>query len=287
MRAPMRSSTSSSPVRRGLSADVVDRQLGAGQQRRRDDERRGRGEVAGHVDLAELRAARPGRRRRGVACRVTRTPAASSISSVWSRVGSGSTTVVWPRRVQAGEQHARLHLRARHRQLVADPAQLAALDRRAAACRRSSRRVAPICAQRLGDRAPSGGGAATRRRSARSGPPGRRGSRRAAAASVPALPQSIGPSGSRSPRRPTPWTRSASTSSSSTSTPSARTAAIVDSVSPERPKPRTRVSPSPIAPSSTRAVRDRLVAGNARCGRAAPRPARPRHSASTGETTTP
>ena len=78
--------------------------------------------------------------------------------------------------------------------------------------------------------------------------------------SVPALPQSIGPSGSRSPRSPTPWTRSVSTSSSTTSAPSARTAAIVASVSADRPKPETRVSPVAERADEDGTVRDRLVA---------------------------
>ena len=69
-------------------------------------------------------------------------------------------------------------------------------------------------------------------------------------ASVPALPQSIGPSGACRPRSPAPAIRKVSPSSS-TRTPSARTAAIVDSVSPERPKPVTTDSPSAIAPTRT------------------------------------
>src|SRR5262249_27858585 len=68
-------------------------------------------------------------------------------------------------------------------------------------------------------------------------------------ASAPALPQSRGPSGSRRPRTPAPWTTSVSTSSSSTRTPSARTTARVDSVSPLRPQRETRVSPSVSAPT--------------------------------------
>ena len=60
-------------------------------------------------------------------------------------------------RVEPGEQHARLHLRARDRQLVAHPAQLAALDRHRRLSRSSSRAGAPIC--RAGgdavDRAPA------------------------------------------------------------------------------------------------------------------------------------
>ena len=47
-------------------------------------------------------------------------PKPFSIFSVWSRVMTGSITVVTPRRVQAGEQHRRLHLRRGHRHAVAD-----------------------------------------------------------------------------------------------------------------------------------------------------------------------
>ena len=91
-------------------------------------------------------------------------------------------------------------------------------------------------------------------------------------ASVPAFPQSIGASGSRSPESPRPRTCSTSGSSSSTETPSDRTAAIVDSVSSERPNPRTIVAPSHTAPTSsarceidlspgTRSAPRRLAAG--------------------------
>ena len=51
--------------------------------------------------------------------RVIVAPAASSMSSVWSRVGCGSTTVVSPFGVEPGEEDRRLDLRARDRQLVA------------------------------------------------------------------------------------------------------------------------------------------------------------------------
>ena len=51
--------------------------------------------------------------------------------------------------------------------------------------------------------------------------------------------------------------------SSPTSTPSARTAATVDSVSAERPKPSITVSPSAIAPSSTARCETDLSPGTA------------------------
>src|SRR2546429_438389 len=65
---------------------------------------------------------------------------------------------------------------------------------------------------------------------------------------VPEFAQSIGSPGSRRPRRPTPSTRTVSTSSSCTVTPSARSAAMVASVSPDRPKWRMSGSPSPTPP---------------------------------------
>ena len=57
--------------------------------------------------------------------RCTVTPAAASIRSVWSRLAAGSATVVAPSAARRGEQHARLDLRAGHRQLVVDRAQAA------------------------------------------------------------------------------------------------------------------------------------------------------------------
>ena len=50
----------------------------------------------GHVDLAEPQALGRPDGDAALLAASTRTPAASSISSVWSRVGSGSTTVVGP-----------------------------------------------------------------------------------------------------------------------------------------------------------------------------------------------
>ena len=42
MRAPIRSSTPSSPVRRRVDAEVVDRQVATRDERGRDEQRRGR-----------------------------------------------------------------------------------------------------------------------------------------------------------------------------------------------------------------------------------------------------
>ena len=243
----------------------------ARQQRGGDDERRRRGEVAGHRRPRRAAGRSTGPTEiRAVACGSPRAPAAASISSVWSRVGTGSTTVVAPVRVEPGEQDARLHLRARHRQLVADPAQLAALDRRAAAVRRSSRPSAPISAQRRGD--PVDRPAAQRlvARSARSGRPGPRGSLRAAAASCPscrsrsARRARAGRAGRRRRRAACPRRRRRR------STPSARIGGDRRlGVAPSAPKPRTRVSPSPIAPSSTARCEIDLSPGTAMCPRSA------------------
>ena len=62
--------------------------------------------------------------------------------SVWSRVASGSITVVTPGRVEAGEQHRRLHLRRGHRRSVDDRQRIggaAQRQRQAAALGRSTR----------------------------------------------------------------------------------------------------------------------------------------------------
>ena len=71
--------------------------------------------------------------------------------------------------------------------------------------------------------------------------------------SVPALPTSIGLSGARRPRRPTPWTRRrvGPSSSSSTRAPSCSTAATVERVSAPAPNPSTSTVPSARAPNST------------------------------------
>ena len=142
----------------------------------------------------------------------------------------------------------------------------------AAAARRSSPRAPPsresgAATRSIGRELSESSPVSSKRRP--SWPARRPGSSRA---SVPAFPQSIGASGSRSPESPRPRTRSTSGSSSSTETPSDRTAAIVDSVSSERPNPRTIVSPSHTAPTSsarceidlspgTRSAPRRLAAG--------------------------
>ena len=199
------------------------------------------GEVARDVDVAEPRA--PGGLDRDATSGGARrdAPAAASISSVWSRVGSGSTTVVAPvgveaRRAASPTSPARSRPAARSRSRCSG----AALDHdRRVAVGRLDPRAHP--AQRLGDPLHRPRARATRRRSARSGPAGRRGCRRAGASACPRC-RSRSARRRRRPRRPTPWTTSRVDRPPPTSTPSARTAATVASVSPERPKPRDDAS---------------------------------------------
>ena len=75
MRAPMRSSTSSKPVRVGLIPTPWTVSSEPGEQRRRDDERRGRREVAGDLDRVERRAGRRRATDAGGAGRRRATPA--------------------------------------------------------------------------------------------------------------------------------------------------------------------------------------------------------------------
>ena len=157
--------------------------------------------------------------------RSTRAPAACSISSVWSRVGAGSITVVVPVGAEAGEQDGRLHLRARDRQLVVDRLERRAGDRQ---------RQMPVGGldlrahppQRLGDalHRPRRERLVAGQREGRR--PGTRAARRSAARACRRCRSRS--SRTRSPRRPTPCTVSSSPSSS-TCAPSARTAASVDS----------------------------------------------------------
>ena len=76
-----------------IQVDAVKRQLGAGEERAGDDERRRRREVAGDLDLAELEPLH-GLNRDAPRLARDGTPACASRFSVWSRVGSGSSTVV-------------------------------------------------------------------------------------------------------------------------------------------------------------------------------------------------
>ena len=87
-----------------VEADVVDRQLGSGQQRRRDDEGRRSGEVAG-TSSRPARDPRPARPRPGAAAALTCTPAASASA----RCGHASARLDdrrRPGRVQPREEDA-------------------------------------------------------------------------------------------------------------------------------------------------------------------------------------
>ena len=163
----------------------------------------------------------------------------------------GSTAVVLPLLgVQPGEQDARLHLRARDRELAADGPQLAALDgeRRVAVGRLDPSRPSPAAARRS---APSAARSATRRRPARNGPAARPGCPGRRRMSVPALPQSRGSAGARSPRMPDPLDADALAldlhpGPERAQTPRPWTAC------PSRPRsPRSRSSPSATAASSS------------------------------------
>ena len=170
--------------------------------------------------------------------------------------------------VQPGEQHGRLHLRARDRERVVDRRERAPVDPRAAGGRRSSRRCAPI--RPSGSAIRSIGRARERlvARRARSVSP-------AWPARIPAISRTSVPAlravdraspGDARPREALARRRGACPRRArTTSTPSARTAAIVASVSAERPKPVIRVSPSQIAPIRTARCEIDLSPGTARC----------------------
>ena len=173
------------------------------------------------------------------------------MSSVWSRVGRGSTTVVRPARRRArraGRADFTCALatgscvvdRAAARRPRARPAGGRPCVSTETPMRRSGSAIRSI-GRRDRDSSPT----SSKRPSCPARIPA------SSRISVPALPQSIGSPGARSPRRPAPRTTSVVSPSSTTSTPSARTAASVDSVSPERPQPSTRTSPSQRAPTSS------------------------------------
>ena len=193
IRAPIRSRASSRPVRAGLTPTPRRISSDPGEERRGDDQRRGRREVAGDIDLVELRAAR----------RARREIAASAPSPPHARRAQHPLGVVARRDrlddrrpavgVEPREQDARLHLCARHGGLVLDSGERPPLDCSSAAARRSSSTLRAHLGERR--RYPVHRPRAERvvaRQLEPALPPGRRaepGSRRA---SVPALPQSIG-----------------------------------------------------------------------------------------------
>ena len=224
-----------------------------------DDERRGGGEVARQLHLAERQSV-AGLTVALVGCMSRLAPAACS-RSVTGRGGLDDRRR--PLGIEAGEQDRRLDLGARDGQQVVDPA---SSDPRsgAAGAPPSSR-----CSRPSGER-----GSATRsigRRDRDSSPVSSKVS--------PACPARIPRSNARASRvravdrapweerpvSPLPNTRSVSSPCSYTSTPSARTAAIVASVSAERPKPEIRVSPSQSAPIRTARWEIDLSPGTARC----------------------
>ena len=180
--------------------------------------------------------------------RRTGTPAPSSMSSVWSRVGAGSTTVVWPPALIPASSTADFTCALATGSSYVSPRSASEPSITSGAWPSVVAISAPICLSgsairsiglELSDSSP----VSSKRPDCPATIPA---SRRI---SVPALAQSTGPA--RRPRSPTPRTYSSSCATSSTLTPSARTAETVASVSADRPKPRTSVSPSPIAPSST------------------------------------
>ena len=143
--APIRSRIASRPVRVGLRptpgrARPRCRRRAAPRRRRRRPRRsrRARRSRPASSALGRSTATAP-------PSRSTRRPAAASIRSVWSRLGSGSTTVVSPSASRPAKQQARLDLGAGDRQLVVDPVQRRALDReRRQPVRRGSSSRAPI-----------------------------------------------------------------------------------------------------------------------------------------------
>ena len=263
-RAPIRSSTSSRPGAARVEVDAVDGELAS----------RGCSVAATMNGAAEEKSpgtsTSPSARLAPADRRSTELGRRSTLRAgglrASARCGRGSARLDDgrpARRAEPGEQDRRLHLRARHGQLVVDRVERPPVDRRAAGGRRSSRSARP-CAERLGDAPHRPRARATRRPSSvKRARPGRRGCPRAGARACPrcrsrsARPAAAARAGRRRARAACRRPRS------STSTPSARTASIVDlGVAPSGRSRATRVSPSEIAPSRTRTVRDRLVAGD-------------------------
>ena len=239
----------------------MDGEVGAGDERGGDQQRRGRGEVARHVDPLEPQPLGGVDGRRGGPPHDARSGGLEHQLGVVAgrpRLDHGRAPVA----EEPGEQHRGLHLRARHRQARSRSRAPPRPGARPAGGRPASRRRRP-CGAAARRSAPSAGATGTRRRRARTGPPARRGSPARAASASPALPQSIGSSGARSPRRPAPRTTSVDSPSSTTSTPRARDGG-------ERRLRVGRAAPALDAhvavaerPDEQRPVRDRLVAGHA------------------------
>ena len=194
--------------------------------------------------------------------RRSRTPPASSMRSVWSRVGMRSMTVVGPSALRPARRIADFTCALATSGSISIPRSPPEPRTTSGAWPSVVATSAPILRS----------GAATRsigRGVSDSSPvsvnspfcPARTPARRRM--SVPALRQSTLPG--RNPRSPTPCTTSSSSATSSTGTPSARSASTVACVSPERPKPCTPVSPSPSAPIRTARCEIDLSPGTTTC----------------------
>ena len=180
---------SSSRRSRGRGCATRDQDPGGHDEGRRGRVGRGRARPRG-------RARRRSRRSRWCRCGAAATPAARSRRSVWSRLGAGSVTEVVAVGQQPGEQDARLDLRAGHRQVVVDAVQARPVDgegRKVPAGRldhgaHGRQRPGDAVDRAAADRAsPS---SVKRRPSCPASQPG------SSRMSVPALPTSMGPSGS-------------------------------------------------------------------------------------------
>ena len=95
-RAPMRSQDAEEADPRPVRRHPLDRDARAGHEHRGGGVEGGRGRVAGDVDRVEREPSPAADASRGRRRGARRRPARSSRRSVWSRLGSGSTTVVVP-----------------------------------------------------------------------------------------------------------------------------------------------------------------------------------------------
>ena len=140
---PSARGSSSSPVRVGLRLTPWMCSSEPGTSVAADDERRGRGDVAGHLDLAERRAARPPHRDAVLPPRDPSTRRLEhQLGVVAGRRRLDDRRLA--RRVEAREQNRRLHLRARDGQLVGRSTAAAGPRCRSAACPSSVSTPAPM-----------------------------------------------------------------------------------------------------------------------------------------------
>ena len=138
----------------GLTPTLRITRCGARHQQR-GDERKGRRGLGspGTVSVAGFKLRLTGNGDRAAAVRVrldadARRRRWRSMRSVWSRARRGLDDTGFPRRVEAGEQHRRLHLRRGHRQPILDRQRLVSADQRerqpaAAACHKLPRPSVP------------------------------------------------------------------------------------------------------------------------------------------------